>query len=192
MPNENAIQTMTQAQFAKHRKVTPKSVTKWKQAGRLVLTTDGLIDVAASEILLDERPERYRGGVTQAGGNKPEVTPDPDDDGNLSLADAIRRKENYLGLQRKRDWEITNGEWVRVEDIEALVETTFMTVREKLLAIPVRVQISMPLEVAQLAHDVTQKHLYEAMQEIHDEADKTCKEIEEHAISLAQRKRRNA
>ena len=190
MPNEIAVQTMTQAQFAKHRKVTPKSVTKWKQAGRLVLTADGLIDVAASEILLDERPERYRGGVTQAGGNRPEVTPDPDDDDNLPLADAIRRKENYLGLQRKRDWEISNGEWVRVEDVVGLVETTFMSVREKLLALPVRVQIDMPLEVAQRAHDVTQKHLHDAMQEIYDNALKSCKEIEDHAISMAQNKRR--
>ncbi|MCJ2138394.1 hypothetical protein MKK69_30800 [Methylobacterium sp. J-026] len=191
MPKDAAVQTMTQAQFAKHRKVTPKSVTKWKQAGRLVLTADGLIDVKASELLLDERPERYRGGVTQAGGNKPEVTPDLDDDGNLSLADAIRRKENYLGLQRKRDWEISNGEWVRVEDIETLVETTFRAVREKLLPIPVRVQMSMPPEVAQLAHDMTQKHLYEAMQEIYEDGMKTCNDIEDQAIFMAKRNRRS-
>lgn len=180
---------MSQAEFARYRGVSRKAVTDWKKAGLLVLTSGGQIDVAATDLLLNERPESYRGGVTNRPkprtGNALKVTVDPDEDENLPLADAIRRKENYLGLLRKRELEISNGEWVRIEDVGLELENVLLAVRERLLPVPVQVQNAMPPEAAQLAHDLTQKYLYDAMQAICDGGAKTCAEIEASARSKA-------
>ncbi len=55
---------VTQAEFSRHRGVSRKTVSVWKVRGLLVLSPDGLIDVAASDRKLNERPLRYRGGLT--------------------------------------------------------------------------------------------------------------------------------
>ncbi|MCG5247970.1 hypothetical protein [Methylorubrum extorquens] len=55
---------LSQADFARARNVSRKTVTGWKQKGLLVLTEDGKIDVEATEWNLDQRPSTYRGGVT--------------------------------------------------------------------------------------------------------------------------------
>jgi len=66
---------VTQAEFARHRKVSRKTATVWKQKGLLVLTAEGRVDVGATD-------ERLRGHgignnpvtgntVSAAEGNKP-------------------------------------------------------------------------------------------------------------------------
>jgi hypothetical protein len=55
---------VSQAEFARRRGVSRKTVTVWKDQGKLVLDADGKVDVAATEALLGQRPETYRGGVT--------------------------------------------------------------------------------------------------------------------------------
>ncbi|MGW5957094.1 hypothetical protein [Methylorubrum thiocyanatum] len=55
---------LSQADFARARNVSRKTVTGWKQKGLLVLAEDGKIDVEATEWNLDQRPATYRGGVT--------------------------------------------------------------------------------------------------------------------------------
>lgn len=159
MPAAKSIRTMSQAEYAGHRKVTRKTVTKWKQAGHLILTATGQVDVDATDLLMDERPECYRGGVTspgnQSAGNTSEVTPSPDDDDNLSLADAVRRKENYLGLLRKRELEISDGEWARVEDIGAQLDAENAMVRERLLGLPGKLGgILTPQQVSRLDAEI--------------------------------------
>jgi hypothetical protein len=51
---------LTMAAFAKRRGVSKSAVTKWKQRGLLVFTSKGLVDVAASEARLTERPAVYQ------------------------------------------------------------------------------------------------------------------------------------
>lgn len=55
---------LSQAAFARRRGVSRNAVTDWKQAGYLVMTADGKVDVEASEWSLDQRPANYRGGTT--------------------------------------------------------------------------------------------------------------------------------
>ena len=57
---------ITQADFARARGVSRKTVTQWKKAGLVVLAADGAVDVEASEKLLAGRPNVYRGGKTTA------------------------------------------------------------------------------------------------------------------------------
>ena len=58
------------------------------------------------------------------------------DDPNLPMAEAVRRKENFLGLTRKHEFEVAKGEWVRIEDVGRAVEREYAVVRERLLAMP--------------------------------------------------------
>lgn len=55
---------LTQAEFARRRGVSRKSVTAWKAKGLLVLAEDGKVNVSETEWKLDDRPATYRGGVT--------------------------------------------------------------------------------------------------------------------------------
>ncbi|KQP99897.1 hypothetical protein ASF59_10910 [Methylobacterium sp. Leaf121] len=54
---------VSQAEFARRRGVSKKTVTEWKQRGLLTMTEASLVDVEASEWSLDQRPATYRGGV---------------------------------------------------------------------------------------------------------------------------------
>jgi hypothetical protein len=54
---------MSQAEFARRRGVSKKTVTEWKGKGLLAMTADGKVDVEASEWSLDQRPATYRGGT---------------------------------------------------------------------------------------------------------------------------------
>lgn len=63
---------VTQAEYGRHRGVSRKTVTDWKQKGLLVLDAHGRVDIAMTDAALDERPATYRGGVTSARkGNSP-------------------------------------------------------------------------------------------------------------------------
>jgi hypothetical protein len=175
---------LTQAEFARHRGVSRKAVTGWKQKGFLVFSEAGLIDVEASEWNLDQRPASYRGGVTHrpvraAPGNtahaapKAPAKPKPDtwrtlgealpqpaaaqvdgdagegpaDPTNLPLPEAIRRKENFLGLQRKQEVEKNEKKLVDRAAAEALFYETARDLRDAWLAWPARVAIEMADEL---------------------------------------------
>jgi len=64
---------LSQAAFSRARGVSRKQVTVWKQTGLLVLRGK-LVDVEASEKLIDARPEKFRGGVTN---RRPIASPRP-------------------------------------------------------------------------------------------------------------------
>jgi hypothetical protein len=72
MPGMNE-ESLSQAEYARHRGVSRFCVTNWKKKGLLAFAADGRVDVAASETLLDSRPATYRGGVT----NRPPGTSVP-------------------------------------------------------------------------------------------------------------------
>lgn len=153
---------LSQKDFAARLGVQEGTVSKWKAKGLVVLNDAGQVDVEASEWKLDDRPGIYRGGVTHRPvrgvdqnkhdprpPKKPAVrsvkrpsnnAPDPAafdfDDPNLPHAEAVRRKENFLGLSRKHEYEVSRQEWVRVEDVGRSVERHYAVIRERLLAIP--------------------------------------------------------
>jgi hypothetical protein len=178
---------LSQAEFARHRGVSRKAVTGWKQKDLLVFSEAGLIDVEASEWNLDQRPANYRGGVTHrpvraVPGNtvapppKAPAKPKPDtwqkvgetmprpgavpvggegdeddeaglDPTNLPLPLAIRRKENFLGLQRKQEVEKNEGKLVDREAAEKLFFDTARDFRDAWLSWPARVAVTMADEL---------------------------------------------
>ncbi|KQP82870.1 hypothetical protein [Methylobacterium sp. Leaf117] len=184
MAEATGAKFLSQADFARRRGVSRKTVTGWKQKTILVLNEAGLIDVEATEWALDQRPASYRGGVTHrpvrvVTGNRsaPEpkapAKPKPDtwqtigevmprpgavptegaDDGleldptNLPLSEAVRRKENFLGLQRKQEVEKNDRKLVDREAAEKLFFDTARDVRDAWLSWPARVAIPMADEL---------------------------------------------
>jgi hypothetical protein len=76
---------LTPAQFGRRHGVSRVTVLTWRKRGFVAMAPDGKrIDVAASEILLADRPAKYRGGEAKALHARGD---DP------SLADSQRRKE---------------------------------------------------------------------------------------------------
>ncbi len=167
---------LTQAEFARHRGVSRKAVTGWKQKDLLVFNEAGLIDVDASEWSLDQRPANYRGGVTHRPVRTAPAKPKPDtwqtvgeamprpgavtisaegdEDGeaghdptNLPLPDALRRKENYLGLQRKQEVEKNEKKLVDREAAEKLFFDTARDFRDAWLSWPARIAVVMADEL---------------------------------------------
>lgn len=143
---------VSQAEFARHRGVSRKSVTAWKQRGHLVWR-DGKIDRDASDRLLDSRGTPGNGA--DAGGNDGQaagesgntVSAEPADPPKelqdllnkaelLTTAGAERVKENYLARQRKLQYEREAGELVPVDQAAQQVANEYAKVRSKLLALP--------------------------------------------------------
>jgi hypothetical protein len=186
---------MTQAEFSRRRDVSRNAVTTWKKKGLLVTDDAGRVDVEASEWILDQRPATYRGGVTHrpvrgpdgnnssappatAARSKPRPSQSDDDDGDgvgfdldaedLPLAEAVRRKENYLGLLRRRELEVSNTEWVRIEAVAAQVEREYGTVRERLLTIPGKIAASLVGADRPTIDMILRREITEALHELHD------------------------
>jgi len=65
MADAASAKFLSQAEFARRRGVSRKSVTVWKAKGLLILSADGQVDVPASNLKLRGRPYVNRGGVTR-------------------------------------------------------------------------------------------------------------------------------
>ncbi|MFE1601596.1 hypothetical protein [Methylobacterium sp. ID0610] len=191
---------MTQAEFARHRGVSKAVVTKWKAQGLLALTDDGRVNVEATEWNLDQRPAKYRGGVTHRpvrtvpGSQRPAREPppvraprvpqadaeardeDPDfdlDNPNLPLNQAIQRKENFLGLQRKQAVEKEEGKLVDRAAAERLFFETARDLRDAWLSWPARIAVTMADELKVDPRALTQvltAHVHQHLAELGEPA----------------------
>jgi hypothetical protein len=175
----DAPKAVTQAEFARMRGVSKKTVTVWKNSGLLTMTPAGLVDVDASEWNLDRRPATYRGGtahrpvrvvpkeepdprerperkIEAPSAPAPILRPaDPDaepdaydpDAQDLPLSEAVRRKENFLGLFRRQEVLKNDRRLVDRAAAEALFFDTARELRDAWLAWPARVAIEMADEL---------------------------------------------
>lgn len=174
--------TESKAAFARRHGVNRATVTKWEAKGLLVLTSDGLIEVEATEWNLDQRPQTYRGGTAHRPVRSvPKDEPDPrerpepkreratppeqpetparpadlDDQGeaydpdaqDLPTAQAIRRKENFLGLFRRQEVLKNNRRLVDRGAAEKLFFDTARELRDAWITWPARVAIEMADEL---------------------------------------------
>lgn len=138
------------AQYAKHRGKTAGAAHHWKQKGLLVFNYDATIDRAASDAILDARPEKYRGGSVNGRG--------PPKDGvplgavgwaeqmiatgqrlMLPIAEAVKNKENFIALQRELDYDRESGAVSDNAETHRQVVAEYHIVRSTLLSIPARV-----------------------------------------------------
>jgi hypothetical protein len=191
---------MSQAEFARRRGVSKKTVTEWKGKGLLAMTADGKVDVEASEWNLDQRPASYRGGTAHRPVRtvpKPEPDPreakaerakpkpaeassprpsdgdedgDPDPDAeNLPTPEAIRRKENFLGLQRKQEFNRKQGQLVDRAAAEKLFFDTARNLRDAWANWPARIAVVMADELkvdARTLNTVLTAHVQQHLREL--------------------------
>lgn len=141
---------VTQKEFAEICGVSKAAVTKWKSKGLLVFGENNLINVAATQEKLENRPAKYRGGTAKTFSNNDNDFVEPDDfedddstleendDDNISHAEATRRKEVYLARCQKVKYEKEIGKLVDVDAAAQVVANEYAKVRSKILAIPTR------------------------------------------------------
>jgi hypothetical protein len=109
---------MSQAEFAKHRRVSEPYVSKLKGRGVLIMVGK-LVDVAASDAVLDDKP------VPGIQGEEP-----------ATLTEARHREMVYRGKLRKLEFERESGELLPRAEVEGTWDEAITTCRSVLLAIP--------------------------------------------------------
>ena len=110
--------TGNQADYARHRGVSRKTVTKWRQRGLLRFSGDD-VDFEASEQALRDH------GLLDAdtAGNL---------DGLWSKAEAERVKENYAALLKRVEYERRSAEVAEIDDVVVAVASEYALVRSRL------------------------------------------------------------
>jgi phage terminase Nu1 subunit (DNA packaging protein) len=138
---------MTPAEFARHRKVSQKTVSLWKSKGLLVWL-DGSVHTEASDAVLDGRPRSYRGGKTSARSANLSMDEEPsldlDNAMNWTLAEAQRRKEIALALTRELMLQKARGEVVLLPHVKVGWARIVTAARNAMLAVPARLRLTMP------------------------------------------------
>lgn len=165
MTNAMEKNNLSQAEFARLHGVSKKTVTMWKQAGRLVLGAGGLVDVERSNELLGQRPEKRKGG--SAKGPTAKRTGEAQDAPDWPLHEASRRKEAAMARLKELEYDRKTGRVVLVEDVIWQINREMHIVRTRLLAIPSQcavqiARLTTPVEVEVALRDV----IYEAMSEL--------------------------
>lgn len=113
------MQTGNQAGYARHRDVSRKTVTEWKQRGLLRFTADGEVDFGASDQAL-----REHGLVDneQAAGL----------DGMWSMAEAETVKENYAARIKRLEFGRESAAVAEIDDVVAAIVSEYALVRQRL------------------------------------------------------------
>ncbi|NWC92633.1 MULTISPECIES: hypothetical protein [unclassified Pseudomonas] len=170
---------VSQAEYARLRGVSKKTVTQWKRDGKLVLA-DGGVDVEATDSYLKKyRAAGLKGNSEGNGGN---ALPHPlagetneqaalrilsIGGANMSLEEAKRVKENYLALLNQLEYDQKSGAVVLVADVAAAVGREYSQVRTRLLAIPAEQAPRIHrLKTVTEVQDVLQELITEALEEL--------------------------
>jgi hypothetical protein len=167
---------VSQAEYARHRGVSKKTVTQWKQGGKLVLA-DGGVDVEASDAYLkkyrtaglkgndkgNELPKARSGESAEQAAVRILSTTGAD----MSIEEAKRVKENYLALLNQLEYDQKSGAVVLVSDVAKAVGEEYAKVRTRLLAIPAEQAPRIHrLKTVTEVQDVLQELITEALEEL--------------------------
>lgn len=127
-----------QIKFAKMLGFSDVAVTHLKNAGRLVFTEDGLVDVEASKKRIAETADPRRDDVVRRNaanrGSDPGLTSETP--ANINFQESRAMKERYLALQAKVDYETRMGELVERSTVERDWMNVAVILRTSLERIP--------------------------------------------------------
>lgn len=138
------MNTLNQTQFAKHIGVTKGYVTQLKQAGRLVIAKNGLVDVEASQLLIKQtedanrddvkaRHELARNGQVNALSTKKTTIKNID---HVTFSEGRAKEQHYKSLQAELDYRKSIGELVAVQEMQMAVADVITTFRQSLENMP--------------------------------------------------------
>jgi hypothetical protein len=149
---------ISQREFARREKCTPKLVRNRLERGYLKANADGTIDPALVGTgwrkANADRIERAKAIVAKA-----PVTP--------PKAESEARKEHYLAELKKIELDQAKAKLLPADEVKRAVAAAFGRVRAKLLAIPSKAApvLARKMEPAQ-AFAIVQEHIYEALTEL--------------------------
>lgn len=145
--------TLRQIEFAGLMGVDRSHVTRLKHDGRLVMTADGLVEVEASRDRIlattggrDDVAARWARERAQTPASTPPAPPAGqetgvagEDEAQTTRADAMARKEHYLALQAKLDYERATGAVIPRPEVQSALDDLIAFARAGIENLPHRV-----------------------------------------------------
>lgn len=132
---------VTQSEFARLEGKSRSYITALKNAGRLVMTDEGLVDVEASRSRISGTSDPNRDDVAQrwAQTRQPSAPAEsPADKIGNSYQAARAVKEKFAAMQAKLDYEKAIGKVVDKAEVEAAIADVVTTFRQALENLPHR------------------------------------------------------
>jgi hypothetical protein len=123
---------MTQAEYARHRQVDRSYISRLARKGILVLRGK-LVDVAASDAVLDDKPVDAEPQAPVNTGPQPGGPQQP-----TSYAQAKTVEMIYRARARKLDFELRSGKLIPADEVKVKWFTLVRQIRDKLLALPAK------------------------------------------------------
>lgn len=122
----DARQTMSQGEYARHRGVSRQYISRLAKAGILVMR-QGKVDVAATDTVLDDRPEK----TPEATPSPVETGPQPTSYAQAKLADMVFRAK-----LRRLEFDIRSAKLIAADEVKVKWYALARQIRDKLLAMP--------------------------------------------------------
>jgi hypothetical protein len=119
---------MTLKAFAALHGVSRQTASKWRNRGFVISGPDGLVDVAASNALLADRPQVYRGGVK--GGN-----PAKGGVKDMKIAESTRLKETYLAMLAQLRYERAAAKLCEIDAVLPVIKADYAVTRARCMRI---------------------------------------------------------
>jgi len=120
---------VSQAEYARHRGVSRQYISRLAKAGVLVMR-GGKVDVAASDAVLDDRPEKISeaatSGPVEAGAQTTTYA-------QAKLADML-----FRARLRKLEYETKSGKLIPTDEVKVVWFKQARQIRDKLLAVPTK------------------------------------------------------
>lgn len=185
---------LSKSEFAAHKGWSKPYVSKLAKQGRLAMTADGKVDVAATEALLQRTADPSKTGVAERHQRERvergvtahliptapplESPPDSEDEG-IDFQKARARREHYLARLAENEARKSDGELVEREAVENAAFATGRLLRDLLLGLPKQISaelaaISDPWEL--------ERRLSAGLRRVLEDANRLSAADLEHAI----------
>ena len=153
--------TLTQAQFARHLGVDRAHITRLKQAGRLVLTPAGQVDVEASEARIAATADPAHAGKTAGQEMSDKVT------ATFQQSRAVR--ERYGALTAKAEYEAMIGKLVDADAARSAVADLCVNFRQAVEVWPDTIGPLLVQKELTEIRQIMQEHAEDLLLSIRDE-----------------------
>ena len=149
---------MTQSEYARHRGKSRQYINRMAKAGVLVVR-GGRIDVAASDAVLDDRPEPVSERVVAG---PPEVAPTGATFAQAKTADMV-----FKAKLRKMEYDLRMGKLVEAEKVTMRWSTIARLITDRILAWPNRLAPELtPITDERLMRDTMMREVRTLINEI--------------------------
>ena len=129
---------MSQADYARHRKVNRSHISRLAKRGILVMRGK-LVDVAASDAVLDDKPvdqvlpEAHAAMHTRVAPETSASAPPPGNFAQARTAEMV-----FRARLRKLEFETKSGKFLSADEVKVKWYTLVRQIRDKLLALPAK------------------------------------------------------